>query len=61
MNNRNSRYVEALAKLYGTDDPHTCQQPGCRTVILKNKRFCLKHAPRKDDVFKHRKVRRGKR
>lgn len=41
MNDSNARYIEAMAKLYGSDKPHTCQHPGCRTVTLGQ--FCLEH------------------
>jgi hypothetical protein len=61
MTDSNAKYIEAMRRLYGADKPHTCQRPGCRTVILKSKTHCLKHSPpRKDQAFKFQNAHRGR-
>ena len=62
MNNNNTRYTEALARLYNGDKPNICQHPSCNTIILKGKTHCIKHnRPRKDQELRHRPFRKGKR
>lgn len=62
MNDSNSRYVEALAKLYNGEKPNTCAREGCNTIILAGKTHCMKHSrPRKDQEIRHTPFRKGQR
>ena len=62
MNNSDdsARYVEALARLYGSDKMHVCKHPACQTITLKD--YCIKHdsARKQINESKRRSQRRGR-